>query len=226
MQPQIKAAADDAASVTERLRLCYSPESRFDTGQLNRVSRRINKLAAVAGVEGTHGRKFPDYHTIYTLACERGFEQSAEAKDLRRELSDIEQFHAEKRTKKGRGLPTFTTKNARAISHALATQTGFKRGQTLTALWQFVVRSGVLTTNAAAAEALYKAACRAMHRVLDDEDDHEQHREINKTRLALLTAADYFRDDAPATADETPACATDEPAMVVDLAAWRTARAR
>lgn len=83
-------ADDTARAVLERLRVFYAPETWVDTGHLNKVSRRLFKLAERVGIENVRARKIFERHMLYAEAVERGQFDTYDERDLRRTLAQSE----------------------------------------------------------------------------------------------------------------------------------------
>ena len=83
-KPTEKSTPESAA---ETLRRIYARHRFAERGPLNRVSQRLFALAEAAGIKAARRVRVARRHELYLTACERGFEQSDEAKALRYELS-------------------------------------------------------------------------------------------------------------------------------------------
>jgi hypothetical protein len=85
-------------TTAKRLKAFYAAHE--PQGALVRVSRRLFKLAELAGLTDARTLKRSERHTIYTRAAAAGFADSPEAADLRRELADIEKWNRKYKKKK------------------------------------------------------------------------------------------------------------------------------
>ena len=84
------ALAETPAAIAERLKAIYSPDSGAHRGILSRLSRRLFKLADLAGIPDARRTAYSHRHEIYTRACELGHGESNEARELCREIVSVE----------------------------------------------------------------------------------------------------------------------------------------
>jgi hypothetical protein len=81
-----------------------------------RISRRLFKLAELAGLTDVRTLKWSERHTIYTRAAAAGFANSPEAIELRRELGKIEKWRKEYKRKQADKAKTSPDENDYSVT--------------------------------------------------------------------------------------------------------------
>jgi hypothetical protein len=86
-----------AGAIGERLRRAYSGDMRahLHNGQYNRLTRRLNSLARVAGLGSANGVPYRERHKLALEACARGFGSHPAAEELLYELARLERWAEE-----------------------------------------------------------------------------------------------------------------------------------
>lgn len=84
-----------AEGIAERLRVVYSRESMHGGGAINRLTRRLNSLARVAGLPSVNRLRFAERHKVFLEACARGYGSHPAAEELLRVLAELESWAAE-----------------------------------------------------------------------------------------------------------------------------------
>jgi hypothetical protein len=111
-------------TTAKRLRAVYEPDGKYMGGNLNRISRRLNKLAEKAGIERPGATPYSERHTLYTLAVERGLGDSPEARELRAELDRVAAWRVDFELRTGKKEEKREPQNDRSRTYRVALAPG------------------------------------------------------------------------------------------------------